>query len=85
FGKLIQVRVPEDEATSTLRSFDLDVIPVDQEIAFLAGSLIQLNHEYGLSLADRSCLATAISRNEPVVTADRVWANMKHKGIISTG
>ena len=32
---------------------------------------------YGLSLADRACLALAIERKEPVLTADRVWAKLK--------
>jgi len=30
----------------------------------------------GLSLADRACLALAISRDLPVITADRAWARL---------
>ena len=32
-----------------------------------------------LSLADRACLATAIVRGMPVVTADRAWTDLAIK------
>jgi ribonuclease VapC len=31
---------------------------------------------YGLSLGDRACLALALTRGEPAVTADRQWAQL---------
>ena len=80
-GKLIQAEVPEKEVVSILQSFDLDVVPVDEEIALLAGSLIKQTRQFGLSLGDRICLATAILRNEPVVTADKAWSNIEHNGL----
>ena len=80
-GKLIQAEVPEREVVSILRSFDLDVIPVDEEIALLAGSLMKQTRQFGLSLGDRICLATAILRKEPTVTADKVWSNLQHRGL----
>jgi ribonuclease VapC len=30
----------------------------------------------GLSLADRTCLAPAIERQAPLLTADRAWADL---------
>lgn len=80
-GKLIQADVPEKEVLSVLRSFDLDVAPVDEDTAFLAGSLISKTRELGLSLGDRICLATAILRDQPAITADKAWSNVKHKGL----
>jgi len=80
-GKLIQAEVPEKEVLSILRSFDLDIVPVDEDTAFLAGALIKKTKDYGLSLGDRLCLATAILRDQPAVTADKAWANVKHKGL----
>lgn len=80
-GKLIQAEVPEKEVVSILQSFDLDVIPVDEEIALLAGSLIKQTRQFGLSLGDRICLATAIFRNEPAVTTDKAWSNVEHEGL----
>ena len=80
-GKLIQAEVPETEVFSILQSFDLDIVPVDGETAFLAGALIKTTKDFGLSLGDRICLATAIIRNQPAVTADRAWAHVKYKGL----
>lgn len=34
---------------------------------------------YGLSLADRACLALAIENKAPVLTADKAWAKINLK------
>lgn len=80
-SKLIQAEVPKKEVVSILESFDLEIIPVEAETAFLAASLMTITRQYGLSLGDRICLATAILRGEVAVTADKVWAEVKHKGL----
>ena len=78
-GKLIQADVPEKEVTSILRSFDLDIIPVDEEIAVLAGSLVKQTRKLGLGLGDRICLATAIIRKQSAMTADKAWSGIQHQ------
>ena len=80
-SKLIQNGVPGDEAEKLLRSFDLDMIPVDAAIAYEAGRLITFTMEHGLSLGDRLCLATGIVSAKPVLTADRVWAELDREGL----
>jgi PIN domain nuclease of toxin-antitoxin system len=80
-AKLVQAAVPERDVLSILRSFDLDIIPVDEDVAYLAGTLIAETKDYGLSLGDRICLATAVLRGEPAVTADKAWAKVKHEGL----
>ncbi len=35
----------------------------------------------GLSLGDRCCLATALVRKRPVLTADRAWDNIRVRGL----
>ena len=40
--KLIKWEVPMDEASYTLKSFELEVLSVDENIALLAGSLISV-------------------------------------------
>lgn len=80
-GKLIQADVPQREVLSILQSFDLNVVPVDEQIALLAGSLINETRKFGLSLGDRLCLATAILSHEPAITADKVWAKIEFKGL----
>ncbi|MCY3965282.1 MAG: type II toxin-antitoxin system VapC family toxin [Acidobacteria bacterium] len=46
------------------------------EQADLAGELRRSTREFGLSLGDRACLALALVRSEPVLTADRVWQRL---------
>ena len=80
-GKLIQADVPKKEVFSILESLDLNVIPVDEHTALLAGSLIKETRSLGLSLGDRLCLATAIIRKEAAVTSDKAWAKLKLKDL----
>lgn len=47
------------------------------EQADLAGELRRSTREFGLSLGDRACLALALVRSEPVLTADRVWRRLR--------
>ena len=47
------------------------------EQADMAGELRRSTREFGLSLGDRACLALALVRGEPVVTADRVWQRLR--------
>ena len=47
------------------------------EQADLAGELRRSTREFGLSLGDRACLALALARSEPVLTADRVWHRLR--------
>ncbi len=79
--KLIQFGIPEMDAISTLKELNLDIITVDEDIAFLAGSLTRLTRAFGLSLGDRICLATAILQSQSALTADRIWADIKHEGL----
>ena len=47
------------------------------EEADLAGELRRSTRDFGLSLGDRACLALALLRSEPVLTADRVWQRLR--------
>jgi PIN domain nuclease of toxin-antitoxin system len=55
----------------------LSIVDVDIKIARLAGELEKTTREHDISLADRFCLALGIARNLPVLTADRVWEDLK--------
>jgi ribonuclease VapC len=52
---------------------ELTPIPFDVEQAAIAASLRTVAKPLGLSLADRCCLALALSRQLPVLTGDRKW------------
>ena len=41
-----------------------------------AAELWQITRMYGLSLGDRACLAFAIRRQIPILTADKAWLNV---------
>lgn len=75
-GRMSDAGVPDHLITSTIADLGLDVIAFDRAAAFEAGKLRPMTRDYGLSLGDRACLATAKRLSLPVVTADRVWANL---------
>lgn len=79
--KLIKWEVPMDEASYTLKSFELEVLSVDENIALLAGSLISVTSNFGLGLGDRICLATGIFHSKTIITADKVWKEIKYGGL----
>lgn len=45
--------------------------------AELAGRLAPQTRPLGLSLGDRACLALALDLGFPVLTGDRIWAELK--------
>jgi PIN domain nuclease of toxin-antitoxin system len=54
----------------------LRVVDADMLAARLAADLERLTKPYGLSLADRFCLALALDRSMPVLTADRPFQSL---------
>ena len=65
-------RRPE-AAAADIDRLRLTVVPFDAVQAVAAAALRQATRPHGLSLGDRCCLALAITRGVPVLTADRVW------------
>lgn len=60
-----------------LDELGLVIAPFSASQAELAAHLWKKSRRYGLSLADRACLALAMDRNAPVLTADKVWIELK--------
>lgn len=50
------------------------VVAHDARLARRAGELRPLTMKFGLSLADRACLALAEREHAPAVTADKAWS-----------
>lgn len=65
-----------EAAKAFLQGLQLPVIAFDEQQADIAASLRPITRSLGLSLGDRCCLALALSRALPVMTADRGWANL---------
>jgi PIN domain nuclease of toxin-antitoxin system len=66
-----------EEAKRRVDRQELGVIALDQTQAAVAASLMPAGKPLGLSLADRCCLALAMTRHQPVFTADAVWLALK--------
>jgi PIN domain nuclease of toxin-antitoxin system len=62
------------EGTRTrIDQLELELVPFDGDQAAMSASLRPITKEYGLSLADRACLALAVTSRTPVLTADQSW------------
>lgn len=61
------------EIQTMLDGLRAERVPFDTDLAFEAGLLLPLTRSVGLSLGDRACLALAMRRRAPAVTADRAW------------
>ena len=83
--KLVDEKVPREDIDLMLEEFAAELVPVNRDIADLAGHLRGVTRDRGLSLGDRLCLATALglSKAGPVttITADRSWAQLKLAGV----
>ena len=70
---LVRKGVALERAVERLSALAVKWIEPSFGVAMKAAGLRQLG---GLSLGDRFCIALARDRNEPVLTADRVWASL---------
>ena len=73
---LVRRGVALDDVYETVRAIDLDVVDFDRNLAEQTGALIAFTKPFGLSLADRACLALAKREHLPVLTADRAWRDL---------
>ena len=68
----VDLRLVEDAMTAS----PVEVVTFDTAQAHLAGSLVARTKHLGLSLGDRACLALALGRGIPALTADQAWAKL---------
>lgn len=77
WSEVLQKAVQYDIQTSGMRDdfagIGMQFIPFDITQAEIAGALWEQTRPHGLSLGDRACLALALQRQEPVLTADQAW------------
>jgi len=76
YAKSVDLGKDVGAARDFLLSLPIGVIGFDEAYARIAGELRQQTRQYGLSLGDRACLATAILEKRPVMTADKAWRNL---------
>lgn len=59
-----------------IASTPIELVPFEAQDAALAAQLTPEARRLGLSLGDRACLALALARGIPALTADRDWAKL---------
>lgn len=64
------------EVLNRIREKSIEIVPFDADQAALAAALLPAVRPKGLSLGDRACLALALSRAIPALTADRTLAGL---------
>jgi PIN domain nuclease of toxin-antitoxin system len=62
--------------TQRLRSTPLEIVSFGWAEAAITASLAAPTRAAGLSLGDRACLALALARDVPAMTADRAWSKI---------
>lgn len=53
------------------------IIPFDEKQSNFTGKLKRQTVQYGLSLGDRACINLGIIYKLPVITADKIWKDLK--------
>lgn len=72
-AKLYDRELSSEAIALNLSDANLKVLPFEEAAALKAGELREKTRSLGISLADRSCLATALVTGRTAVTADRTW------------
>lgn len=75
-ARLADRGLPQEEVRETLQGLGLEVVPFEEEHAYLTGMLRSATRPFGLSLGDRACLALAHTLGLPAITADRRWLEL---------
>ena len=75
-ARLSDAGMPAEDIRETLYSFELTIVPFDEEGAFAAGLLRPSTRRAGLSLGDRACVALALRTGLPALTGDRAWRDI---------
>lgn len=73
---MVRGGMPIESTQELLKDLSLTIAPYDEDQALLAAKLLPVTAPKGLSLGDRACLALAIMRNLPVLTADKAWKSL---------
>ena len=74
--RFVRAGHPVAAVLDNLETYAIEWVAFDDAHAAEVAALWPRTRRAGLSLADRACLALAIDRGLPVLTADRAWAEL---------
>ncbi len=77
YGKLLAYRIPREPAMQMAFRAVKGVLAFNDGQARVTADLLPRTRALGLSLGDRACLALAMERKLPVLTADRAWKSLR--------
>ena len=80
-ARLHQENWTESEVALVFDVLGIEIVPFDADGALLSGRYRPATQGLGLGLGDRACLATARIEKCPVLTADRIWAQLGIEGV----
>ncbi|MCA9957054.1 MAG: type II toxin-antitoxin system VapC family toxin [Ardenticatenaceae bacterium] len=75
-GRFVRDGHDAEAVLNKLLSTQIEIVPFSAQQAGVAALLLPLGKSLGLSLADRACMALAMTRNVPVLTADAIWQEL---------
>jgi PIN domain nuclease of toxin-antitoxin system len=76
-AKLVARGWPPDDAWQDATSAIREAIPFSEHHAKIAGSMVAITRQLGLSLGDRACLALGMVLGAPILTTEKAWNKVK--------
>ncbi len=70
--------IPKNDAIIIIKQLVSNIISFNETMSIIAGELELLNkqYKYGLSLADKACIALGMALKLPIYTADKIWMSL---------
>lgn len=68
--------MPVESVTVALTPLVIQPVPFDEPLAYVTSSIHERTRDCGLSFGECACLALAVSRNLPAVTAERIGTKL---------
>lgn len=75
-GRAERAGIKPEDARNGILALPLQLVQLDEKMAFEMGKLAGVGRPLGLSLGDCACLATAKVLGTDALTADKVWAKL---------
>ena len=75
-GRAERAGIKPEDARGGILALPLQLVVLDEKMAFEMGKLVGVGRPLGLSLGDCACLATARVLEASVLTADKAWSKL---------